>query len=129
MLRQKTPAETCSAVTATILIILAIVSAIVAIIGTVGYVSEKHVESTYKGTMCFITNHTVINKTCSSETCSGFGIFRTCTKKYSPCNTESYTVKYNTSNGKTIESTVNGSAGPGPNAVRIKQYHRLRKLP
>jgi len=124
-----TPAQKCAAVTATILIILAIVSAIVAIIGTVGYVSEKRAESTYKGTMCFITNYTLIAKNCSSETCSGYGIFRVCRTTYSPCNTDSYTVKYNTTNGTTIESTVNGSAGPGPNSVRIKQYHRLRKLP
>jgi hypothetical protein len=124
-----TPAEKGAAVTATIFVILAIGSAVVAIIGTVGYVSEKRAESTYKGTMCFITNHTVINKTCSRESCAGFGIFHTCTTIYSPCNTESYIVKYNTSNGQTIERTVNGSAGSGPNLVRIKQYHQLRKLP
>jgi hypothetical protein len=129
MLRLKTPAEICSSLTACILVTLAIGSAIVGIIGTANYVSEKRAESTYKETMCFVTNYTVINKTCSSETCSGSGIFRTCRKKYYSCNTESYTVKYNTSNGQTIGSTVNGSAGPGPNSVRIKQYHRLRKLP
>jgi hypothetical protein len=112
-----------------LLFVLTIGSGIVGIIGSVKYVSDKHDESVYKPTMCFVKNYTLTEITCSGEDCSSSGS-QSCTTHYYSCNIELYTVLYNVSNNGAIQTTTDASNGPGSSSVSegIKQCGRLRKL-
>ena len=57
--------EICLPLTLCTTVLLVTMSAIIGIIGTVLYVSEKNAEATYKPTMCFVKNYTIIQQTCS----------------------------------------------------------------
>lgn len=117
MMRTRNRHGACLPLTLCTLVLLVTMSAIIGIIGTVLYVSEKNAEATYKPTMCFVTNYTLIQQTCSKRSCTGTGIFRTCKTDYYPCNKQSYRVTYNVSSGDILETTLNATDGPGPNSV------------
>lgn len=93
-----------------------ITSIILGSIGASSYVTDKHGESVYKPTMCLVEKYTIINETCSSSTCYGLG---SCFTNYYSCNTPLYTVGYNVSDGREVESTIKGRDGPGADSVRM----------
>jgi hypothetical protein len=96
-----------------------IASIIVGSIGAASYVKEKHDESIYKPTMCFVENYTITDSTCSKQQCNSNGFGQTCTNVYYTCPIELYIVMYNVSDGRQIQSDIKTKDGPGPNSVRI----------
>jgi hypothetical protein len=67
--------------------------------------------------MYFVKNYTFFGKICTSKPCDGSGNCQTCSKSYCSCNEEFYTVIYNVSNGRAIETPFEASDGPGSNSV------------
>lgn len=96
---------------------VAIALIIVGSTGAVIYASEKHDESVYKPTMCFVKDYERDKNTCSSASCKRIGRRKSCITRYYTCYTEVYTVIYNISDDRTIESTTKGSGRPGKNSV------------
>jgi len=92
-------------------------SIIVGSIGAAFYVSEKHSESVYKSTMCFVKSYTTFTDICSEEYCSGAESNTACTTNYYQCTKSRYTVVYHVLDGREIESTIIGADGPGANSV------------
>jgi hypothetical protein len=97
-----------------------ITSIIVGSIGAAYYVSEKRDESVYKPTMCFVKNYTLIKKTCASQNCEQTEFGQECTTTYYSCDETWYTVVYNVSDGREIQSSGFWTNGPGANSVSIQ---------
>jgi hypothetical protein len=86
------------AVCISILIIIASIT--IGSIGAKTYASIRHDQFIYKPTMCFVENYTIILGRCRRA-----------------CYKELYTIIYNVSNGREIESTTIDTNGPGENSV------------
>jgi hypothetical protein len=94
-----------------------IASIIVGSIGASSYVKEKYDESVYKSTMCFVANYAITTYKCSRQECQAFN--QQCTTVYYTCYLEIYTVIYNVSDGRELQSTIKTTGGPGSQSVSI----------
>ncbi len=102
-----------------LLMLIIIASIIVGSIGAASYVSEKHDESVYKPTMCFVKNYTLVESKCSTQNCQSSGFGQQCTTDYYTCYLVMYTVIYNISDGTEFESTITATDGPGAQSVSM----------
>jgi len=109
--------DLCSIIDLRLSVGLVVVWALVVIIGPAVYVTKKRDNFFLKPTMCFVKNYTFFGKICTSKPCDGSGNCQTCSKSYCSCNEEFYTVIYNVSNGRAIETPFEASDGPGSNSV------------
>lgn len=100
-----------------VLCVVIVASIIVGSIGAAFYVSDKHSESVYRSTMCFVKSYTTITDTCSDQDCDTTETGTTCTTNYYQCTIPMYTVVYHILDGREIESTIIGADGPGANSV------------
>ncbi|CAF1199800.1 unnamed protein product [Adineta ricciae] len=98
-------------------VVILTIFALIGITGTALYVPAKRDESTYQLTMCFVKGYRLVQKTCSSQSCTGSGATYRCTTSYFSCDQQFYTVSYNISSGTTVETTFEASDGPGSNSV------------
>jgi hypothetical protein len=100
--------------------LIIIASIIVGSIGASSYVQEKHDESIYRSTMCFVTNYTITEYTCPTQTCYSSGYSQQCTTVDSTCYLNIYIVIYNVSDGRELQSTIiTRDKPPGPYEVSI----------
>jgi hypothetical protein len=102
-------------------------SLMVGLIGTAFYVTEKHDENVYKPTMCFVKNYTIIQDTCVRQNCQGVGSGEHCSTEYYTCDTALYTVVYNTSDGREIESSTKATGGPAADSVSTLAEFEIMK--
>jgi competence protein ComGF len=72
-------------------------------IGTVFYAKEKRDQSTYKPTMCFVENYSLVESKCQKQECHS-GFINACQTNYYTCNLNAYTVIYNVSDGRITQT-------------------------
>lgn len=110
---------TCQVLTYVLSFCIIIASIVIGSIGAALYVKEKHAESIYKLTMCFVDNYTSVESQCARQVCQSAGFNTQCTTTYYTCYIDTYTVIYNASDGTQLQSITTAENGPGSNSVRI----------
>ena len=76
------------------------------------FLYEKHVQSVYKLTSCFIKNYTSTGRKCSTRNCTGAKLSRSCETTYFTCYDFWYTLSYNVSSSST-ERELNANCVSG----------------
>jgi hypothetical protein len=95
------------------------------IIGSTGlslYISEKHNQSIYKPTVCFVQNYSLVESQCLTEKCSG-GFLSSCTTIDYACDLHTYVIIYNVSDGRQIQLTKREKDGSGSKSVSVYEYY------
>jgi hypothetical protein len=83
-------------------------------IGVSSYVTEKHDQSVYKSTICFVTNYTITEQQCLIQTGFVGGSYT--------CYLQIYIVSYNVSNGRELQSTIE-TKYQHPESYSVSIYH------
>lgn len=82
--------------------------------------NRKHTEPTYKRTMCFVKNAIIVTSNCSIQKCQTGEANTHCYTEYYTCYNETYTVIYNTTDGRELESTLTITDEPKAQLVSMR---------